>query len=127
MSTVTKARVSANYLDRDSSDRWLINIDEKIDVFPYVECKGEVSFVESDKIEERGFGCRIVAITEEVEGRSKQPEELDISNLIPLKFHFDRITPIWNKYTKVVKVQDLYLLSNGKIMTTNILNTRRID
>jgi hypothetical protein len=105
--------VSANYLDRDSKNPWLIRgEDEKLEkVIPYMWVKATgVEFVRSSE-EEAGFGCRLVARCNTAKGYNKS-QNFDTTGLRRIKFdYFYFVDAETGK--KVDNVETLHLDSEG--------------
>jgi hypothetical protein len=104
--------ISANYFDRDSAFRWLVrragDSTGKTVAVRSVAAKG-VRFAGSD-IDERGFGCMVVAMAEECEFLGIE----DVADGRRIVFATDRFVD-HDSGVSVAKCERLRLNSDGKI------------
>jgi hypothetical protein len=108
---MSKYVVSANYLDRESELKWLVRREDEpvsqATAHRSVLCRGVKFQLSSEG--EKGFGCRVVAIVDEV--------ELDAESLPeggPLEFDFNLFR---NAIGCVVKaVNELALTPDGAVL-----------
>lgn len=109
--------VSANYFDRDASNRWLIRPahvepdedDARIKAVPLV-IVSDVCFVRSNEAED-GFGCTVVGICSNAETELTRLHLHEMEKAITLHFNFDSFE---DEDGNTVRYCDkLYLLSDG--------------
>ncbi len=114
--------VSANYRDRSSPLKWLVRREDQHmgDARPCnkVYAKG-VKFVKSSEAEE-GFGCKKVAVCDEVQYSYDDAEVLRPAATVPLHYYIGfMIDFFWSARklpsAEITSVQELYLGADGKM------------
>ncbi|TXH55517.1 MAG: hypothetical protein E6Q97_08675 [Desulfurellales bacterium] len=123
---LTKVRyvVSANYLDRSSPYKWLVRSEsdpvEKAVWCKVVEAKG---FEFTKSTVEKGFGCRVVAICDEVKVSEVKPAE----RVVEVDLQFDHGRFIDRDGGERIDRGEELILSDDGSMTARVKRVEEID
>ncbi len=113
---MAKQIVSANYLDRESSKKWLIRSEEQgiegAQAFESVEATGVVFTASS--ADEEGFGCSMVAVCDTAVG-SSQPSKREPK--YGKRLRFDGFDFVDKKGDVVERCNCLVLNADGSMLT----------